>query len=236
VTDALSYPALSARFAASPGSPEPRRTYRRVLFAAGPATFLTSGAVSHSPGGTSPGAWCADRFFDFATDWGPCPPHRPRRTTPSPPRPERGPLSAHELLWLIDAAELVDQPICALVLMLAVNGIGVQEALSVDVERLTTSRGSAVARLPRRRGRRSVIPLCRPVRAAIHTARAGRSGGPLLTATTGTEQLGLIEAGQRLTAAAAGITSPVTPEVLEQTFVPLAVTAGPRGRAASRRR
>ncbi|OLM28666.1 hypothetical protein Ae717Ps2_6262 [Pseudonocardia sp. Ae717_Ps2] len=245
MTEGLTYPALSARFAASIGSPELRRTYRRVLgslerwaahegvspldlSAAGLAAFLASGAVGHAPMDQARARGALTEFFDFATACG--------ALSGSPAAAQEiladaagaGPLDAHELLWLVDAAELVDQPICTLALLLAVNGIGVQEALSLDVESFTTSRGIAVARLPRRWGRRSVIPLCRTVQAATRTARDGRSSGPLLTAAMSTERLGLIEAGQRLTtaAAAAGITSPITPEVLEQTFVALAVEAG----------
>ncbi|MBN9739445.1 MULTISPECIES: hypothetical protein [unclassified Pseudonocardia] len=245
MSEGLTYPALSARFAASLGSSEQRRTYRRVLgslerwaanegvspldlSAAGLATFLSSGTVGHGPTDQARARSALTEFFAFATACGAL------RGSPAAAQEtlaaaaETSPISAHDLLWLIDAADLVDQPICTLVLLLAVNGIGVQEALSLDVESLTTSRGTAVARLPRRWGRRSVIPLCRPVRAATQATRDGRSSGPLLTGATSAERLGLIEAGQRLAAAAAsaGITRSITPEVLEQTFVALAVEAG----------
>lgn len=245
VTEELTYPALSARFAASLDRPELRRAYRRVLGAlerwatregVNPldlstedlATFLASGAVGHGRVDQARARSALTAFFDFATCCGALTGLPAAAQEALADAPDAGPLSAHDLLWLIDGAELVDQPICTLVMLLAVNGLGVQEALSLDVDSLTTSRGTAVARLPRRWGRRSVIPLCPPVWAAAQSSRDGRPSGPLFPSAGGSERLGLIEAGQRITAAAvaAGITRPTTPEVLEQTFVALAVAAG----------
>ncbi|WP_139317269.1 MULTISPECIES: hypothetical protein [unclassified Pseudonocardia] len=138
-----------------------------------------------------------------------------------------GALEPTALIWLLDTAEVIDAPILGLSLLVAVNGLGVGEALGLDVEHVASTDGLPVVRLPRRWGRRSVVPLAAATAAALTQCTAGRSEGPLLRAVDAGERLSSVEAAQRFTAVAAavGLDRQVTPAALEQTFVSLALSA-----------
>lgn len=153
----------------------------------------------------------------------------PSAATPGIPAADAdAPLEPAMLIWLLDTAEMTDEQTLGLLLLVAVNGLGVGEALSLDIEHLASTGGLSVVRLPRRWGRRSVVPLAAATATALTQCTGGRSGGPLLRALDTGERLSPAEAAARLTAisAAVGLDRRVTPAALEQTFVSLALSAG----------
>lgn len=58
------------------------------------------------------------------------------------------PLEPAMLIWLLDTAEMTDEQTLGLLLLVAVNGLGVGEALSLDIEHLASTGGLSVVRLP----------------------------------------------------------------------------------------
>ncbi|GAA1388853.1 hypothetical protein GCM10009613_26870 [Pseudonocardia kongjuensis] len=142
------------------------------------------------------------------------------------------PPALDELLWVIDAAEAQDPTTHTVVLALVAGGFGLDELLSVDVEHLERSHGVALVRLPRRWGRRSVIPLTDRVEAAVLGCVAGRSTGALLVDPDGSRLTR--SAATRIVsdvAGRAGVDGSLTPSDLERSFVELAVAAGVTGGA-----
>jgi site-specific recombinase XerD len=88
----------------------------------------------------------------------------------------------HELL----AVAATDGPRTeALVLLLALNGLRVSEALSVNVEDLTTERGHHVVKITRKGGKGQTVPLAPRTAEAISTLVAERASGPIFSTSTG---------------------------------------------------
>ncbi|MBN9739359.1 integrase [Pseudonocardia sp. P1] len=94
-------------------------------------------------------------------------------------------LDRDELRRLLAAAAADGTRSHALMLLLAHNGLRINEALSRDVEHLDTERGHQVLRLRRKGGRGATVPLSAPVAHAIATYLDGRPTGPIFITRTG---------------------------------------------------
>lgn len=88
----------------------------------------------------------------------------------------------HELLAVASADGPRTQ---ALVLLLALNGLRVSEALSTNVQDLATERGHHVVKITRKGGKRQTVPLAPRTAEAISTLIAERTSGPIFSTSTG---------------------------------------------------
>ena len=94
-------------------------------------------------------------------------------------------LDRDELRRLLAAAAADSPRSHALLMLLAHNGLRINEALSRDVDHLDTERGHQVLRLRRKGGRGATVPLSAPVAHALTTYLAGRTAGPIFITRTG---------------------------------------------------
>jgi integrase len=90
-----------------------------------------------------------------------------------------------ELRALLAAAAADGARAHALLTLLALNGLRIDEALSRDVEHLDTERGHRVLRLRRKGGTRATAVLSAPTVHALETYLAGRTSGPIFITRTG---------------------------------------------------
>jgi site-specific recombinase XerD len=94
-------------------------------------------------------------------------------------------LDRNELASLIAAARKDGLRTHALVLLLALNGLRISEALGADASDLDTERGHRVLRITRKGGKRSTVPLAPRTAEAIDTYLEGRTSGPLFSTSSG---------------------------------------------------
>lgn len=138
-------------------------------------------------------------------------------------------LDRDELRRLLAAAAADGPRSHALLLLLALNGLRIDEALSRDVEHLDTERGHHVLRLRRKGGRRATAPLAPSVHHAIARLLDGRDSGPLFATSTGgrMDEPAAWRLVRRL-ARAADLPqhSRINPHTLRHAFVTAALDAG----------
>jgi integrase/recombinase XerD len=94
-------------------------------------------------------------------------------------------LDRDELRRLLAVAEADGLRSRALVTLLALNGLRVDEALSRDVEHLDVERGHRVLRLRRKGGARATAVLSPPTVRALEAYLGGRESGPIFITKTG---------------------------------------------------
>ncbi len=138
-------------------------------------------------------------------------------------------LDRNELAALIRAARGDGLRTHALVLLLALNGLRISEALGADASDLDTERGHRVLRITRKGGKKSTIPLAPRTSEALDAYLGGRNTGPLFSTSTGArlDQPGVWRTLRRLamTAVPAKATS-LHPHDLRHAFVTLSLDAG----------
>jgi site-specific recombinase XerD len=138
-------------------------------------------------------------------------------------------LDRGELAALIAAARNDDPRTHALVLLLALNGLRVAEALGADASDLDSERGHRVLRITRKGGKRSTIPLAPRTAEAIDVYLEGRTSGPLFSTSSGSrlDQPAVWRTLRRLASKAvpAKATS-LHPHDLRHAFVTLSLDAG----------
>jgi len=138
-------------------------------------------------------------------------------------------LDKAELAALIGAARDDGPRAHALVLLLALNGLRVSEALGADASDLDVERGHRVLRITRKGGKKSTIPLAPRTSDAIDTYLDGRTTGPLFATSTGArlDNAAVWRTLRRLAARAvpAKATS-LHPHDLRHAFVTLSLDAG----------
>ena len=115
----------------------------------------------------------------------------------------------------------------ALISLLALNGLGVSEAIGADVEAQGLERGHRTLTITRKGGKTLTLPLAPRTARAVDLALGERYDGPIFLAATG-ERLGRPAAGRivRRVAGAAGITKRVGPHTLRHAFITAALDAG----------
>lgn len=94
-------------------------------------------------------------------------------------------LDRDEMGALLTAAEADGPRTHALVLLLAMNGLRVSEAIGATVEDLDTERGHRVLKITRKGGKRQTVPLAPRTADAIDAHLAGRTDGPIFATSTG---------------------------------------------------
>jgi len=94
-------------------------------------------------------------------------------------------LDKDELRALIAAAEHDSSRTHALVLLLGLNGLRISEALSANVEDLSTERGHRVLKIVRKGGKQATVPLAPRTAEAVDALVAGRTEGPIFSTRTG---------------------------------------------------
>jgi site-specific recombinase XerD len=115
----------------------------------------------------------------------------------------------------------------ALVVLLALNGLRISEALNADVEDLGVDRGHRTLRIVRKGGKRVTIPLAPRTATALDLYIGERADGPIFVGAT----------GQRLTrhaadrtvkrlARRAGIAKRISPHGLRHSFITAVLDAG----------
>jgi site-specific recombinase XerD len=138
-------------------------------------------------------------------------------------------LDRDELASLIAAARNDGPRSHALVLLLALNGLRISEALEADASDLDTERGHRVLRITRKGGKRSTVPLAPRTAEAIDTYLEARSSGPLFSTSSGSrlDQPAVWRTLRRLASKAvpAKATS-LHPHDLRHAFVTLSLDAG----------
>lgn len=103
----------------------------------------------------------------------------------------------------------------ALVWLLALNGLRVSEAVGADIKALSMQRGHRTLAIIRKGGKKTVVPLAPPDRAAIDLTIGERCQGPIFLTATG-QRLNRHGAGRIVRRAAhrAGLDKPVGPHTL----------------------
>jgi site-specific recombinase XerD len=96
-------------------------------------------------------------------------------------------LDRNELASLIAAAHNDGLRTHALVLLLAMNGLRISEALGADATDLDTERGHRVLRITRKGGKKSTIPLAPRTSDALDAYLGGRTSGPLFSTSSGSQ-------------------------------------------------
>jgi site-specific recombinase XerD len=138
-------------------------------------------------------------------------------------------LDREELAALIATARTDGPRSHALVLLLALNGLRISEALGADASDLDTERGHRVLRITRKGGKKSTIPLAPRTSDALDAYLGGRNTGPLFSTSTGArlDQPAVWRTHRRLAATAvpAKATS-LHPHDLRHAFVTLSLDAG----------
>jgi site-specific recombinase XerD len=138
-------------------------------------------------------------------------------------------LDREELAALIATARTDGPRSHALVLLLALNGLRISEALGADASDLDTERGHRVLRITRKGGKKSTIPLAPRTSDALDAYLGGRNTGALFSTSTGArlDQPAVWRTLRRLAAVAvpAKATS-LHPHDLRHAFVTLSLDAG----------
>ena len=138
-------------------------------------------------------------------------------------------LDREELASLIAAARADGPRTHALVLLLALNGLRISEALGADATDLDQERGHRVLRITRKGGKKSTIPLAPRTSDAIDSYLDGRNSGPLFSTSTGArlDQPAVWRTLRRLAAVAVPAKSAsLHPHDLRHAFVTLSLDAG----------
>jgi site-specific recombinase XerD len=138
-------------------------------------------------------------------------------------------LDRNELTALIEAARLDAPRSAALVLLLALNGLRVSEALNASAGDLDTERGHHVLRIVRKGGKRAIVPLAPRTAEAIATYLGGRVDGPLFVTRSGRslDQAAVWRLLRRLAISAVPAKAgSIHPHDLRHAFVTLALDAG----------
>ena len=138
-------------------------------------------------------------------------------------------LDRDELRALLAAAVADGTRSHALVTLLALNGLRIDEALSRDVEHLDTERGHRVLRLVHKGGRRGIAVLAPPTARALEAYLGDRTTGPIFVTSTGRRMDG--PAAWRLVRrlarrAGLGAADRLSPHSLRHAFVTAALDAG----------
>jgi len=136
-------------------------------------------------------------------------------------------LDRNELGALLVAAGLGTACEHALILLLALNGLRVSEAVGANIEALGLERGRRTLVVTRKGGKVVTILLAPRTARAIDLAISERSEGPVFLAPNG-HRLDRHGAGRivRRVARRAGITKPVGPHTLRHAFITAALDAG----------
>ena len=138
-------------------------------------------------------------------------------------------LDREELRALLAAAQADGLRSHALITLLALNGLRIDEALSRDIEHLDVERGHKVLRLLRKGGKRGVAVLSPPTVCALEAYIGNRHGGPIFVTKTGRrmDEPSAWRLVRRL-ARRAGIESAerLNPHSLRHAFVTAALDAG----------
>jgi site-specific recombinase XerD len=138
-------------------------------------------------------------------------------------------LDRNELASLIAAARNDGLRTHALVLLLAMNGLRISEALEAEASDLDTERGHRVLRITRKGGKKSTIPLAPRTSEALDAYLGERNAGPLFSTSTGgrLDQPAVWRALRRLAAVAVPAKSAsLHPHDLRHAFVTLSLDAG----------
>lgn len=138
-------------------------------------------------------------------------------------------LDRDELASLIAAARNDSPRTHALVLLLAMNGLRISEALEADASDLDTERGHRVLRITRKGGKKATIPLAPRTAEAVDTYLEGRTIGPLFSTSTGArlDQPAVWRTLRRLaTVAVPAKATSLHPHDLRHAFVTLSLDAG----------
>jgi site-specific recombinase XerD len=138
-------------------------------------------------------------------------------------------LDRDELAALIAAARNDGPRTNALVLLLAMNGLRIAEALGADASDLDVERGHRVLRITRKGGKKATIPLAPRTSEAIDAYLGSRNTGPLFCTSTGArlDQPAVWRTLRRLAAVAVPAKSAsLHPHDLRHAFVTLSLDAG----------
>jgi integrase/recombinase XerD len=138
-------------------------------------------------------------------------------------------LSKDELGALLEAASAHSPRTNALLLLLAMNGLRISEALGADVTDLDSERGHRVLRITRKGGKRATVPLAPRTADAIDQYLQGRTDGPLFATSSGgrLDQVAVWRLLRRLAAIAVPAKArSIHPHDLRHAFVTLALDAG----------
>lgn len=168
-------------------------------------------------------------YYAYAVDEGVIarsPTRRVRRPQTSNESPRLG-VDRDEIRALIDEASRCGERTHALIVLLALTGLRISEALGADVADLSVERGHRVLHVTRKGGKRQRVALPAPAVEAIETMLRGRGEGPLFATRTG-GRLDRHAAAKtiRRVAEAAGIEHHVSPHSLRHGFVTAALDAG----------
>ena len=139
-------------------------------------------------------------------------------------------LDKKELAALIRVAEGDSPRSLAVVLLLAMNGLRISEALGSDVTDLGTERGHRVLRVKRKGGKTATVPLAPRTAEAVEAYVGDRIVGPLFVTRTG-ERWHRTEAWRVLRrlakVAVPDKANTLHPHDLRHAFVTLSLDAGP---------
>ncbi len=132
-----------------------------------------------------------------------------------------------EMTALITAAQDAGPRSHALVLLLALNGLRVSEAIGAAVDDLSVERGHRVLYVTRKGGTKATVPLAPRTAEALDAYLAGRTSGPLFVTSTGRamDRVAAFRLIRRL-AKSACIARPIHPHDLRHAFVTLSLDAG----------
>lgn len=170
-------------------------------------------------------------FYDYGIDEAVIdrsPVARVRRPKVDDESPSTG-FSRTELQAMIRAAAADGQRSEALVTLLALNGLRIDEALSRDIEDLGYERGHRVLKLERKGGKRAVTALAGPTVRALERYISARDSGPIFITSTGRRmtQPGAWKLVRRLARTAApDVAGKVNPHSFRHAFVTAALDAG----------
>jgi integrase/recombinase XerD len=168
-------------------------------------------------------------FYEYAVDEGlidRSPVSRVRRPRVSNDSPRLG-LDRDETTAFLHAAEEGGARDYALACLLALNGLRISEALSLEVEDLGEQRGHRTVQLRRKGGKKQLAPLAPRTAEAIDRLIAGKEAGPVFSTRSGRrlDRHAAQKVVRRL-ARQAGITKAVSPHTLRHAFVTTALDAG----------
>ena len=191
--------------------------------------YLREQEAVHSPSTLARRLSAMSGFYGYALDEGAVtrsPITRVRRPKAADESPTLG-LDKVELVTLLQEAAASSGRDDALVCLLALNGLRVSEACSIDIDHLTTSRGHQVVRLHRKGGKTATVPFSPQTAAAVASAVGDRDEGPLLLSRSSRrlDRRDALRIVKRL-ATKAGIAKTISPHSLRHTFVTLSLDAG----------